>query len=277
METIEEWWKTRMAKDIHNTLRARERQLPKYHAQSPQLHLRRYLVDWLAVISDSGNLHLCSTALHLAVSLLDRFMDKFDIEENQLHLVALTCLMIAAKFEERDIKIPEISRLNKYVDNSYKWQDFLQMELLLLNFFSWNVCQPTASHYIEYYIQECISENDIHAGQPLRCPWKAKIYMEKYAHYFLEISLQDHAFVFFHPSLISAACIAASRICLLLSPSWTKKLIKFTKYSWDEIAPCIDVMLKAHDSDEKACNRKTTPIVNHNGYNRGYAVRLPKS
>ncbi|XP_070539822.1 cyclin-J-like isoform X2 [Ptychodera flava] len=238
MEVLEEWWKTSLAKDIHNSLRAKEEQQTEYHAQSPQINLRRYLVDWLAIISDPTNLHLCTTALHLAVALLDRFMDKFDVEESQLHLVALSCLLVAAKFEERDINIPEISRLNKYVDYSYKWQDFLQMELLLLDFFSWNVCIPTSAHFLEYYIQESI----------------------------------DHVFVFFNPSLVAASCIASARICLQLSPTWTKTLTKFTKYTWNHIAPCIEVMLQAHDADEKACNRKSSVVPSHNGFNRGYAM-----
>ncbi|XP_070539818.1 cyclin-J-like isoform X1 [Ptychodera flava] len=272
MEVLEEWWKTSLAKDIHNSLRAKEEQQTEYHAQSPQINLRRYLVDWLAIISDPTNLHLCTTALHLAVALLDRFMDKFDVEESQLHLVALSCLLVAAKFEERDINIPEISRLNKYVDYSYKWQDFLQMELLLLDFFSWNVCIPTSAHFLEYYIQESIGENDLHAGRKLENPWKAKLYMEKYSNYFLDISLQDHVFVFFNPSLVAASCIASARICLQLSPTWTKTLTKFTKYTWNHIAPCIEVMLQAHDADEKACNRKSSVVPSHNGFNRGYAM-----
>ncbi|XP_077992616.1 cyclin-J-like isoform X2 [Glandiceps talaboti] len=244
MEVLVKWWKTDLAREIHTALRDKEELLTEYHARSPQLNLRRYLVDWLAIISDSSNLQLCDTALHLAVTLLDKFMDKYDIEENQLHLVSLSCLLIAAKFEERDIKIPEISKLNAYVDNSYTWQDFLQMELLLLDFFSWNVCIPTSAHFLEYYIQESIGEHDLHGGQPLVQPLKANLYMRKYANYFLEISLQDHIFAFFRPSLIAAACIASARVCLQLSPTWTKNLTKFTKYSWEQISTCIEAMLQ---------------------------------
>jgi len=35
--------------------------------------------------------------LHLAVYYMDFFMDKFDIDERQLYLVALTCLLLAGK------------------------------------------------------------------------------------------------------------------------------------------------------------------------------------
>ena len=92
-----DWWKIdrETAQDIHTNLKQKEKTLPLFFGQSPQIMSRRYLVDWLAIIADSYD--LCSTARHLAVLLLDYFMDKFDIEEQQLRIVALGCLLIACK------------------------------------------------------------------------------------------------------------------------------------------------------------------------------------
>ena len=54
-------------------------------------------MDWLAVISEKIK---CSHGvLHLAVYFMDYFMDKFDIQEPQLHLVALSCLLLAGKLK----------------------------------------------------------------------------------------------------------------------------------------------------------------------------------
>lgn len=91
-----EWWKTKLAVDIHENLREKETRLPAFTSSSPQLKLRRYLVDWLAVICESIN--SSHGVLHLAVFLMDHFMDKFDIQEPQLHLVGLTCLLLAGKY-----------------------------------------------------------------------------------------------------------------------------------------------------------------------------------
>lgn len=88
-----EWWKDPLADDIHHTLRQKEATLPAYFARSPQLCVRRYLVDWLAVLCEK--FELCTTARHLTVTLLDFFMDKFNIEEPQLKLVALGSLLVA--------------------------------------------------------------------------------------------------------------------------------------------------------------------------------------
>lgn len=46
-------------------------------------------------------------SLHLAVYLLDFFMDNFDVSRNQLNLVAMGCLSVATKFEEKEEDIPK--------------------------------------------------------------------------------------------------------------------------------------------------------------------------
>lgn len=55
--------------------------------------------------------------------------------------------------------------------------------------------------------------------------------------------LSDHAFLSFRPSQVAAACVAASRICLQISPSWTAALHLLTGYTWDHLTQCIELML----------------------------------
>ena len=52
-----------------------------------------YLVDWVATICERCD--ITSETLHLAIMCLDHFMDKYSIEDAQLHLIALCCLLIA--------------------------------------------------------------------------------------------------------------------------------------------------------------------------------------
>lgn len=69
-------------------------------------------------------------------------------------------------------------------------QDLLHMELLLLETFQWNLYLPTAAHFIEYYLSISVHEGDLHDGWPMASLDKTKLYMAKYADYFLEVSLQ---------------------------------------------------------------------------------------
>jgi len=96
MELVADWWNCSLADDHYVCLRQKElRQLPTYRARSPQLGLRLHVVDWLAIVCDTTG--ICMTARHLAVALLDYFMDHFIIEKCHITLVALSCLHIAGK------------------------------------------------------------------------------------------------------------------------------------------------------------------------------------
>ncbi|XP_010895298.1 cyclin-J [Esox lucius] len=269
MELESQWWKGQLAGDIYQALRYKELKLPSYKGQSPQLNLRRYFADLIAIVSN--RYRLCPTARHLAVYLLDLFMDRYDITVQQLHMVALSCLLLASKFEEREDRVPKLDTLNSLgcmssMNLVLTKQGLLHLELLLLETFQWNLYLPTAAHFIEYYLSIAVTEADLHDGWPMTCLEKTVLYMTKYTDYFLEVSLQDHVFLRFAPSLVAAACVAASRIVLRLSPSWPPRLQRLTAYSWDSIVPCVEKMLIAHDSDVKEANKQKCQQPGQMGY-----------
>uniref|UniRef100_A0A8C2FDH8 Cyclin-J-like protein n=1 Tax=Cyprinus carpio TaxID=7962 RepID=A0A8C2FDH8_CYPCA len=252
--------------------------------------MRRYFADLLAVLSN--RYQLCPTARHLAVYLLDLFMDHYDVAVRQLYVIALSCLLLASKlkmnliahhlilrvtpatcpwtpqtsgkFEEKEDRVPKLEQLNTLgfmcsLNLTLNKRDLIKMELLLLETFGWNLCMPTPAHFIDYYLHAAVQEGDLHNGWPLSSMSKTKTFMDKYTHYFLEVSLQRE-FLSFRPSQVAAACIAASRICLQISPSWTTVLHLLTGYSWDHLTQCIQLMLLAHDNDVKEANKsKSSP------------------
>lgn len=263
MERELQWWKGQLAADIHQSLRIKELKLPVYRAHSPQIGMRRYFADLLAILSN--RYQLCPTARHLAVYLLDLFMDHYDVAVKQLYVIALSCLLLASKFEEKEDRVPKLEQLNSLgfmcsLNLVLNKRDLIKMELLLLETFGWNLCMPTPAHFIDYYLHAAVQEGDLYNGWPLSSFSKTKAFMDKYTHYFLEVSLQDHAFLSFRPSQVAAACIASSRICLQISPSWTTALHLLTGYTWDHLTQCIELMLLAHDNDVKEANKsKSTP------------------
>ncbi|KAI9539048.1 hypothetical protein NQZ68_009125 [Dissostichus eleginoides] len=263
MERELQWWKGQLAADIHQSLRIKELKLPVYRAHSPQIGMRRYFADLLAILSN--RYQLCPTARHLAVYLLDLFMDHYDVAVKQLYVIALSCLLLASKFEEKEDRVPKLEQLNSLgfmcsLNLVLNKKDLIKMELLLLETFGWNLCMPTPAHFIDYYLHASVQEGDLYNGWPLSSLSKTKAFMDKYTHYFLEVSLQDHAFLSFRPSQVAAACVAASRICLQISPSWTTALHLLTGYTWEHLTQCIELMLLAHDNDVKEANKtKSTP------------------
>ncbi|XP_026713996.1 cyclin-J-like protein [Athene cunicularia] len=216
--------------------------------------MRRYFIDLLTVLSNHCN--LCPVARHLAIYLLDLFMDRYDITVKQLHIVSFACLLLASKFEEKEDKVPKLEQLNNLayvcsVNVVLNKKDLLRMEMLLLENFNWNLYLPTPAHYIDYYLHVSIGENDLHNGWPITSLTKIKDFLEKYAYYFLDFSVQDHTFLHFRPSLIAAACVCASRICMQISPAWTTQLELLTCYSWEHLAQCIEMMLIYYENDIK--------------------------
>ncbi|XP_057704526.1 cyclin-J [Corythoichthys intestinalis] len=259
MELEDQWWKGQLATDIYQTLRYNELKLPSFKGQSPQLYLRRYFADLIAIISN--HFQLCPTARHLAVYLLDLFMDRYDVTVQQLYMVSLSCLLLASKVEEREDRIPKLDSLNSLgcmstMNLVLTKQALLHMELFLLESFQWNLYLPTAAHFIEYYLSIAVHEGDLHDGWPMSSLEKTKPYMAKYADYFLEVSLQDHAFLCFAPSLVAAACVAASRLILHVSPTWAPRLQRLSGYSWENLVPCAEKLIIAHDSDVKEANKQ---------------------
>lgn len=99
------------------------------------------------------------------------------------------------KFEEREDRVPKLDTLNSLgcmssMNLVLTKQGLLHMELLLLETFQWNLYLPTSAHFIEYYLSIAVHEGDLHDGWPMTCLEKTKVYMDKYADYFLEVSLQ---------------------------------------------------------------------------------------
>ena len=98
-----------------------------------------------------------------------------------------------AKFEDCENNIPRLSELNHLGAAScpYTSQQFLSMELRLLQFFQWNISLPTAAHFYEYYLVDCVTADDYFEGRVLGSQATTAVAtMSKYVIYFLEISLQ---------------------------------------------------------------------------------------
>lgn len=113
--------------------------------------------------------------------------------------------LFAGKFEEKEDRVPKLEQLNSLgfmcsLNLVLNKKDLIKMELLLLETFDWNLCMPTAAHFIDFYLHASVKEDDLYNGWPISSISKTKVFMDKYTHYFLEVSLQGglRAVVLFH-------------------------------------------------------------------------------
>ena len=84
----------------------------RFYRRSPQLKFRSGLVNWLVQTSKRLGLH--PSTIHLAIKILDSFMDGHKIEQEKLTLVAMAALTIAAKFAEKETKVVITYLSHKY-------------------------------------------------------------------------------------------------------------------------------------------------------------------
>ncbi|GFS66599.1 cyclin-J [Nephila pilipes] len=265
MTSEEEWLIGSYHKDIHNYLRLKERKRFIYRGQSPQLHLRKSMIEWMNMIC--LKMEFCTSVQHLAVYLLDIFMDNHTIYDDHLRMVIIGCLMVAVKLEEKDNLIPRNSDFNSLLGNKYKLIEFVSMEISILNFFNWDILFPTAAHFARYYSFYSFHQSDNMGDNPLQKCEHSRIYFWKYVDYFLGVSLLDPAFINFTPSLVAASCIASTRICLTITPCWSKHLENLTNYKYPQLKPYVEMLLNALDTDlstsESHCseiNGNSTPV-----------------
>nr|CAD7575953.1 unnamed protein product [Timema californicum] len=202
---------------------------------------RPSLVGWMSTVAE--RMKLCNTTVHLSIYILDVFMDNHSITTERLILVALVCLLLAAKFEERDVNVPKIHELNELVQNQYPINDFILLEIMTLKFLHWNLVIPTVAHFAEYYVTFSTLPSDLKNAPHFSNYSELQCYAYDYVKDYLDESLKDVAMHQYQPSLVAASCIAATRLRLHLNPKWTSSLCEYTSYEFSDLQQCVQTLM----------------------------------
>ncbi|XP_075915427.1 cyclin-J-like isoform X1 [Petromyzon marinus] len=199
----------------------------------------------------SEHLQLSVATHHLAIAMLDVFMDRHDITVLCLYTCSICYLIIAAKFEEMDEQVPRLDWVNRLEvmtkqGLSLSKEELQQTEFLLLCTLDWNLCTPTAAHFVNYFLWLSRREDAPAGGSSYR-----HAYTTKYTAHFLQLALQDHVFLSFRPSVVAAASIALARIEVKLPSAWTLYMQHFTGLAWEMILPCAEQLICKYNFNRK--------------------------
>lgn len=118
---------------------------------------RGILVDWL--IQVQNHLKLDQQTVHMAVSMIDQFLARKTISLSKVQLLGITCIFVAAKFEERFA--PTIESLLHLTDDSYVFSEVIQMELLVLKVLKFNLSVPTPMVFLERALKVVNSQKNV--------------------------------------------------------------------------------------------------------------------
>jgi hypothetical protein len=220
---------------MHLQMKVDESTHHSFHPDANYIKYRRYLVDWMCEVGEELRLH--HSTIHVAVKYLDRILPVVKVERHQLQLVALSCIMVASKFEEAEDFVPSVSELNEYTKLDYTPEMIQQMEVEVLNRLDWRLTAITPLHFLGYYLGKgCLFCSDMRQGRPLID--KLPKYMKKYVDFFANLCLQEYSFEFYNQSELAGAILMASRRALQITPQWRPELTQLTGYSQESITKC---------------------------------------
>lgn len=117
--------------------------------------MRSILIDWLVEVAEEYK--LCADTLYLSVNFLDRFLSVHKVQRAQLQLAGVTCMWLAAKFEE--IYPPNVTEFAYITDNTYTREQLVAMEEQVLKKLKYELAVPTAKTFLRRLLQASLSRS----------------------------------------------------------------------------------------------------------------------
>eukprot|EP00242_Pyramimonas_sp_CCMP2087_P011226 CAMPEP_0198213612 /NCGR_PEP_ID=MMETSP1445-20131203/28966_1 /TAXON_ID=36898 /ORGANISM="Pyramimonas sp., Strain CCMP2087" /LENGTH=287 /DNA_ID=CAMNT_0043888279 /DNA_START=314 /DNA_END=1177 /DNA_ORIENTATION=- len=245
--------------------RRQHREHPMEISKAWHLDFRAQLVGWMIDVCEQFKLRL--TTANVAVTYLDRVISQQRLPRPSTELVALACLVVAAKFEEEEEAIPNMIMFASCSLNNFSEDLLRRMEIAVLEELKWEMYVTTSAHFLETYIGiagGATFPEDIFDGQP-RNDCVAQ-YLLRYASYFQSLCLQEFSLVAdYLPSVLAGAVLLACRVQLQVDPLWPPALQAVTGYREDELTSCAYCLLKLYvDSCNPEAQQTSTPAIPEN-------------
>ena len=186
---------------------------------------RVHFIDWFFNVSEKEK--LSKHTPYLASFYMDKLCSKYCIYDKlDLVLVGAVCLLLATKFEDKDmhqIKIIDIVTHASCLVSVEKIQEFEWEVFSKLNY---ELDIATTSMFVDHFLMFDPS-ND-----------KQRKALEKYAFFFCELCGQHTKFTVYKQSHIAAASIYCARKTLVLEPLWPKQIIDKADLLYSEFKEC---------------------------------------
>lgn len=191
--------------------------------------MRSILVDWLVEVGEEYK--LSSQTLFLTINYIDRLLSKVSVNRSKLQLLGITCMLIAAKYEE--IYPPSIDEFVYISDNTYTRDEVLTMESVIITSLKFHLTAATPWEFCRRY-SKAIDLRD-----------KPRLL----ADFLCEVFLLEPCSLKYTPSIVASSAIFLA-LYTLNYPAWTPTLIQASGYQFEDLRPCVQDLLVAH---QKMC------------------------
>lgn len=267
--------------EILDTLHLEEKVvLQTLHRHKVTERMRMRMVDWM--IEVINNYKCDQSVFFQAVNLMDSFFDmtKRSVEPSELHLIGVTCMFIASKYN--DIYPLRLKTMqDKIAHKKLSEKEIKDKESEIMHLRSYKLGDVTAWDFLSIYLEEMFSTNENNYfikskflinefksaftnnitlfklenhSEESKCKTKITANLIKLIQhvsiYLAKMNLHDYQLIDKKPSLIAASTIFVSlKICEqinkeeYLNESFIKKLIELSRKSESEIIKCAQKIL----------------------------------
>ena len=210
------------ADEIYNYMLTKEAEDlidPDYMSRQPHItqRMRAILVDWMFEVSYKFKL-VAETYL-LAISIVDRYLQRRVVARADLQLVGVASILAASKVEE--VYSIEISDLVYIADNTYTKQQIIEAERDVLCTIEWNVTVPYSIQFLRRCSKALSNDGVTHTV----------------GKYLVELAAVDYGMLKYRPSLIAAAAAYLARRMTKKREPWTATAEFYTGYSVEQVLP----------------------------------------
>ncbi|KAG2382173.1 hypothetical protein C9374_005375 [Naegleria lovaniensis] len=177
-------------------------------------------INWLFTIH--YHYAMSQECIYLCVNIFDRFLSAHpDVAIDKIHLVAVTSLFIASKYEEVKPLITE--QVIKMTRRMYSKEEILHMERLILKTLDFNLTIASSNVFLKRYLKCSVQFDDI------------QYFIASFAN---DMSLYDMNMLNYTPSTVACAAIYVARSLRKLGEKWNSNLVYYTGKAEEEILPC---------------------------------------
>jgi len=218
------------------------------HSDTIYQNYRPTIVEWMTQVGEICKLK--NLTVHSAIGFVDMLLDITPVDVSRLQLVAITSILISAKIEEQEDRVPRVQTLTGFSAYSFPKDPevprelVLRMESLILNTLKWEVNIITTVNFLEYYLQVALYPAELVRNVHLKQSFEhTRAYLCKTAEFFADLSEHYYQFREYLPSVVGAASIAAARHLLRIQPMWTDALQYASSHSLEDISDCTTDLL----------------------------------
>jgi hypothetical protein len=259
-----------------------------YNPKSISLKYRERLIAFLR--SKSTEYQFTSLTTYCSLSYMDTVLSLFEVPVERLELLAMCCLIIAAKFYESASDLEskkKLERAIKFAKDQHTSALVKKIEVTILNILEWNLDIQTPYHFVKYFLsrgvlfstdtfpnsaQNILADQNMNAdGNPLNTVnsqrtnsfavkqrenmalYRTRVAkgLRKYIQSISISALKDYTFYQYTALAVGASSIAVARIINNIKPAWPEQLINLSWIKFEDLETCTSKLLKLISQNQK--------------------------